>query len=271
MNDTPATPTSHRTDAEWQRWGEQDPYYGVITDERFRKDRLDEEAIQYFFQTGRKYAGHVLRVGRQQFVPKFKPRRVLDFGCGVGRLAVAFAEQGCDVVGVDVSTAMLAEARRNCERFGVSERVSLVTSDDELSQVEGEFDLIHSFIVFQHIDARRGRDIAARLIGRLAPGGIASLHFTYAKAWHAETFGQLPPPPPAPEPSRWPGPLRAARRVRAVEPAPAGADPEMQMNPYSLNELFFVVQGLRTRTCHVEFTDHGGELGVVMYFQRPAH
>jgi len=270
MNETPESPSTHSTDVAWQRWGEQDPYFGVITNERFRRDRLDDEALEYFFHTGRKYVGHVLRVARRQFIPKFKPRRVLDFGCGVGRLVVPFAEYGSEVIGVDISPAMLAEARRNCERFGVDARVSLVTSDDELSQVNGEFDLIHSFIVFQHIDPRRGRNIASRLMDRLAPGGIASLHFTYAKAWHPDTFGQQPPPAPAPETTRWLDRLRGARRESAA-PEPPEGDPDMQMNPYPLNELFFLVQSrLCVRTCHIEFTDHGGELGVVMYFQRPA-
>lgn len=37
--------------------------------------------------------------------------RLLDFGCGTGSHAVEFAEQGFDVVGYDISEAMLAKAR----------------------------------------------------------------------------------------------------------------------------------------------------------------
>jgi SAM-dependent methyltransferase len=39
------------------------------------------------------------------------PARVLDAGCGTGRVAVRLAELGYDVVGVDVDPSMLAEAR----------------------------------------------------------------------------------------------------------------------------------------------------------------
>jgi len=39
-------------------------------------------------------------------------RRVLDFGCGIGRLAIALAGEAADVLGLDVSAGMVAEARR---------------------------------------------------------------------------------------------------------------------------------------------------------------
>lgn len=39
------------------------------------------------------------------------PARVLDAGCGTGRIAVRLHEQGYDAVGVDVDAAMLREAR----------------------------------------------------------------------------------------------------------------------------------------------------------------
>jgi ubiquinone/menaquinone biosynthesis C-methylase UbiE len=49
------------------------------------------------------------------FVELIKTRRigrVADVGCGPGRVAAFMAEQGVDVVGVDVSQGMLAVARR---------------------------------------------------------------------------------------------------------------------------------------------------------------
>jgi 2-polyprenyl-3-methyl-5-hydroxy-6-metoxy-1,4-benzoquinol methylase len=43
--------------------------------------------------------------------PDFQPQRILDFGCGVGRLSLALAEHAADVVGLDVAPAMSAKAR----------------------------------------------------------------------------------------------------------------------------------------------------------------
>ena len=45
-----------------------------------------------------------------------------------------------------------------------------------------------------------------------------------------------------------------------------GADPEIQMNPYNMNEILFLMQCEGVQQLHVEFSDHGGELGVFMFF-----
>jgi SAM-dependent methyltransferase len=43
----------------------------------------------------------------------FAGRNVLDFGCGIGRVARALAGRGARVVGLDVSPGMIAEAERH--------------------------------------------------------------------------------------------------------------------------------------------------------------
>jgi 2-polyprenyl-3-methyl-5-hydroxy-6-metoxy-1,4-benzoquinol methylase len=45
--------------------------------------------------------------------------RILDVGCGTGRHAVPLAQAGYRVMGVDLSSGMLAEARRHAEQAGV--------------------------------------------------------------------------------------------------------------------------------------------------------
>ena len=49
--------------------------------------------------------------GEADFVCSLGPDRVLDAGCGTGRVAVELARRGLDVVGVDLDPAMLAKAR----------------------------------------------------------------------------------------------------------------------------------------------------------------
>ncbi len=50
--------------------------------------------------------------GEAQVVASFAPTSVLDAGRGTGRVALELARRGIEVVGVDVSGSMLAEARR---------------------------------------------------------------------------------------------------------------------------------------------------------------
>src|SRR5690348_8156867 len=117
------------TDSEWEAWGARDPYYGVITLPKFRSAALTPETRAEFFRSGHDHVAHVLATIRTHIDPAFAPQRVLDFGCGVGRVLIGLADIAPEIVGVDVSPSMLAEARRNCDEQGGS-HVKLAVSDD---------------------------------------------------------------------------------------------------------------------------------------------
>jgi SAM-dependent methyltransferase len=242
------------TDSAWEEWGRRDPYYGVITHPKFRRAAMTEEAKREFFGASQNHAEHALAVIRKHMHREFAPRRILDFGCGVGRLLVAFSNMAEEVIGVDVSPAMLEEAERNCAERHLT-NVRLLLSDDSLSSINGTFDLIHSFIVFQHIPIARGRLILSNLLRRLRPGGVAAIHLTYAKTCFSDSYGVAPPQPPSAE-------------IAGV-PVAASADPPIQMNSYNMSEILFLMQRDGFHGCHLEFVDHGGELGVFMYISAP--
>ncbi|MCU0271610.1 MAG: class I SAM-dependent methyltransferase [Acidimicrobiales bacterium] len=48
--------------------------------------------------------------GEADFVCRYAPTRVLDAGCGTGRIGIELARRGIDVVGVDIDPAMLGTA-----------------------------------------------------------------------------------------------------------------------------------------------------------------
>jgi len=266
------------TDTAWEQWGARDPYYGVLTDPRFRTSALTAEAKDEFFDSGSRHVEHVLDRIRHYFDPAFEPRRILDFGCGVGRLVIPFAQHAAEVVGMDIAPSMLAEARRNCDARGLS-NVSIVMSDDALSNAAGEFCLVHSYIVLQHIEIARGREIFSRLVNKVSPGAFGAIHITFGWDFYASSFGQMPaPPPPPPSPTRLSSMKRRIRRwlepiVPASGPGPVQAavenpDPEMQMNFYNLSELMFILQSAGVQMVHSELADHGGVYGAFLFFQR---
>jgi hypothetical protein len=151
---------------------------------------------------------------------------------------------------------MIKEAKSNCKERGVS-NVTFVKSDDSLSRVSGTFDLINSFIVFQHIPPRRGKVILQNLIGKLQENGIGVLHFTYfgkessGRKLLIDAYKSIP--------FLWG--LRNLVKGRTVN------DPMMQMNEYSLNDLFKILQESGCHRCHIRFTDHG-MYGVIIFFQK---
>jgi SAM-dependent methyltransferase len=240
------------TDSEWERWGKLDPYYGVITHPRFRREALTNESRNEFFGSGAAHVEYVMQMLRLHLDPHFAPGSVLDFGCGVGRTLIPFARVAERAVGLDVAPSMLSEARANAAAAGVA-NVDLRLSDDDLSQVTESYELVHSFIVFQHLEPERGKKIFGRLIGKVAPGGMAAIHALYSKSEYSSSLG-VPP---------------SVGGCDATVTAGLSGEPEMQMNAYGATELMFMIQGLGVNRVHIEFTDHGGELGMFFFFRAP--
>lgn len=52
-------------------------------------------------------------------------RRVLDAGCGAGHFAIALAQRGCQVDGIDLSPQMIARARSHAGEAGVHVRFTV--------------------------------------------------------------------------------------------------------------------------------------------------
>ena len=54
---------------------------------------------------------------------RFQGKKVLEMGCGSGRMSCLFGWLGAQVLGVDLPGVSLEQARREAERLGVGERV----------------------------------------------------------------------------------------------------------------------------------------------------
>ena len=74
--------------------------------------------------------------------------RVLDAGCGTGQFAIAFAERGCVVDGIDISPEMIARARANASDAGVDIRLT-VGDLRSLSASDRAYDVIVSRMALQ--------------------------------------------------------------------------------------------------------------------------
>jgi 2-polyprenyl-3-methyl-5-hydroxy-6-metoxy-1,4-benzoquinol methylase len=168
------------TDGDWKQIAEQNPYWGVLSAEKFKGHELGEPELKEFYQSGHIFVQNLLAFIRAHIAPGFSPTRSLDFGCGVGRLLGPFARISKQAVGVDVAPSMLEIAERNLKAMGI-DNVQYVLSDDSLSRVEGDFDLVNSFIVLQHIPPVRGYQILQALLTKVRKGGCASFQLTYGK------------------------------------------------------------------------------------------
>jgi SAM-dependent methyltransferase len=101
------------------------------------------------------------------------PQRVLDLGCGDGRLAALVLEARpsvVEVIAADRSDAMLDKAR---SRFVDDDRVVVVRHDlNDRIDFGKRFDLIVSGFAIHHVRNDRKRSLFAEVYGALAPGGL---------------------------------------------------------------------------------------------------
>ena len=250
------------TDKAWEKWGQQDPYYGVLSDPKFRNNNLTTEAKDEFFAAGEADIQRVFQIIEKFICPNFHPKNALDFGCGTGRLIIPLAKLVPQVVGIDISDAMLHEAKQNCKARNFK-NITLYKSDDKLSALQKyKFDFIHTVIVLQHIHVERVRIIFEQLLNLLNVGGIGAIQLTYAKTEFKDDYGTMPNTL-----------IRKTRNnfkkfKKSIRGLFFNQDPEMQMNTHDLNDLFFLMQKAGVQNFYTEFTDHGGNLGVFLYFQK---
>ena len=102
---------------------------------------------------------------------RWRGKRVLEIGCGIGTDTISFARAGADVTAVDLSPRSLDIARSRAAVFGLSDRVRFHCADAEnlSSQVPVEpFDLVYSFGVIHH--SPHPDRIVAQLRRYLPPG-----------------------------------------------------------------------------------------------------
>lgn len=103
--------------------------------------------------------------------------RILDVGCGPGRLAAHLARQTRDltVTGIDISPEMIELARRRAEEANLSDRVRFQVADvGALPFPDNEFDLVVSTLSLHHwADPTRGLAEMRRV---LKPAGKAYIY-----------------------------------------------------------------------------------------------
>jgi SAM-dependent methyltransferase len=113
-------------------------------------------------------------------------REVLDCACGTGWHAIALAQRGYRVAASDISAAMIARARQNAEREGVTIPFAIARFQDLRATFRERFDAVlclgNSFVHVLTDDA--ALDSLANMRDCLREDGVLILHnLNYDKRW----------------------------------------------------------------------------------------
>ena len=241
---------------DWHSFGAADPYYGVLADDRFKAGNIDAAGIDAFFESGVGHVDKVLAILNHTLA--YVPRgNALDFGCGVGRLTNAFAAHFDHVVGLDISPGMLQRARSDSAKRGVG-NVTYMSSIGEDGLRPNSFDLVHSYIVLQHIPTAIGEGIIRDMVRATKPGGVGAIHFTYGYAQRpllsaAKNF------------------VKKTRGLREIGNVLAGRPynrPAMQMNCYAIPRVIEILNACGVDRFQCLRVDDWGNLGLFVFFEK---
>lgn len=228
----------------WSILGDQDPYYGVLTDEKYRSSKLDKNVLAEFYNSGESQINHVIKL-LKNFNIKLNKNIAVDFGCGVGRLTIPISKLGFGkVYGVDISEGMLSKAMMHTREMHLAEDIKYLNN---LSLVPKKVDFVHSYIVLQHIEKRIGYDIIAQMGQMLNVDGIIAIHVPLYR-WEKSSrriisFLQ-----------------KKVRIINYLVNIGAGRpifEPLMQMNIYNLNKIITILEVENITDFHL-VTEHDG-------------
>jgi SAM-dependent methyltransferase len=106
------------------------------------------------------------------------PARLIDLGCGTGRLIVPLAKAGWRVLGVDLSAEMLAVAREKARAEGAEVELLQANLAELDALPDGSFD--HAACLFSTLGMVIGAEVRRRVVSHahrlLRPGGRFILH-----------------------------------------------------------------------------------------------
>lgn len=162
------------SDNGWLRMIEENPGHSAWYVERFRSMAAEGRDLD----------------GEARLVDALAPRgaRILDAGCGPGRVGGRLATLGHQVVGVDIDPALIAAAEMD-HPGSTWLAGDLAHLDLAVQGIPDPFDVIVSAgNVMTFLDPATRREVLARLLAHLAPGGRLAVGFGADRGYEFDAF-----------------------------------------------------------------------------------
>lgn len=156
--------------AAWSHLGITRPHHSVLTSEDFLPESL-EGNIDAFWQSGEAEAKQVeMMLKRHGF--ELNGKTCVEYGCGVGRVTMALANNFSVVDAYDISQNHLSIAAERAMALGINKIKFHLCAQDMLRKLQ-PCDFFYSRIVFQHNPPPVIARLVENALASLKDGGIA--------------------------------------------------------------------------------------------------
>ncbi|MBI1745043.1 MAG: class I SAM-dependent methyltransferase [Acidobacteria bacterium] len=135
------------------------------------------EARKYFVEP------HISRFAQFE---RWRGKRVLEIGCGLGTDTIKFAQNGAWVTAVDLSEKSLEVARQRAQVYGLQDRIQFYCGNAETLDTllpTASYDLVYSFGVIHHTP--HPERVIAQIRQFVHPSSTIKIMIYYRWAWKA--------------------------------------------------------------------------------------
>jgi ubiquinone/menaquinone biosynthesis C-methylase UbiE len=121
--------------------------------EWYQADDVAQEYDSKRFSRGGRLIDHREKQAVLEALAPVEEKNVLEIACGTGRFTVMLAERGADVVGLDISRAMMVQGREKARQAGVMDRLEFLRGDAaRLPFPDDHFDAVFAMRFFHLAD-----------------------------------------------------------------------------------------------------------------------
>jgi ubiquinone/menaquinone biosynthesis C-methylase UbiE len=173
---------------QWNEMAVKNPFFGITSWPEFEK--IDSIDLNRFWEIGRIHTDNLMaKVG----LHNTRHLRMIEIGCGIGRMTHRFSELFKEVYAMDISSEMLEKARQYWAHL---KNVHFIegSGEDLKPMTDQSVEFVFSFYVLNHVIRPEIVLTYIRETSRvLRPSGVALLHFRIkpsASLWRSSSLGR---------------------------------------------------------------------------------
>jgi tellurite methyltransferase len=137
------------------------------------QERKVQKSIDFFetqFQRQVADLDHPLNPFERRALPYLRGQ-VLDFGCGLGNLALAAAERGCEVLALDAAPTAIRHLQSLAVQRGLN--IQALQADLRSYRIDARYDAVVAIGLLMFFERQAAQAQLAQLLAAVRPGGVA--------------------------------------------------------------------------------------------------